>query len=333
MKPKPRNGSHFTALLVGGDKLLRNKLIVRMAQRGVHIAQTWEPARHLEQKAIPTDIDIVFIPRDQSLSRNSRDKIAFNARKVAYVVDVTTVSYAEQKLEQSGYVGDAIDLQALKDKKREDRREEVARLARARAEDVSTSHTAYGAEPEPSEPPLFNDAEQPAPPAEEESVSEQSVEERMRAAGKLVWRARDAKKMSAPQVGKLVGCSGGNILAIEKGKARPSNAMCVSVERVLDLPPGTIPRLAKRENHRLGLPIVAEPAPLPPPVVPPPTADTPPPLKPVEIKQPEPVPAASPRVQLMLQLAGIQERLAGLGIKSVQITPQNLNIQHEDEAR
>jgi transcriptional regulator with XRE-family HTH domain len=167
-------------------------------------------------------------------------------------------------------------------------------------------------------------------------------------AGALIQRLRE--KMDDPFTAKPpmtrkslamgLGLTSSYVAAIEAGKSSPAGNVCLAIERLLKLPANTLPRLAKRENHRINVLAKLDEVPSqtpkaePPPVVvvaaPPPPAPLPPAPPPPTLE--EMIEKASAR-DVIAALHALQQRLDEVGLEHVDMTPLHLAINYAAKAK
>lgn len=250
-KRKPK-GDHFVAMLVGGDHK-KNFLPFKMAaaRAGVHLRYHWNNAvsrDNVKKKTpYPPDVDVVAILKDTNLLRKDREALAYQAKQHSWGLQVEP-NWREviAELEHLGFSGQGpLDLAALEGE---------------------------------AAPDAAKDDESPAPPAE---LRLPKVGPRNRAeAGAIIKAARIAAGyQSCKALGVVVGVSDSLISSLERGTNTPSDEVLDRVERLVQVPNGTYPRMATRHNRRVGKkplgapePVVvheprAQPAPVPEPVV------------------------------------------------------------------
>lgn len=312
LKKKPRNGHYFIALLVGGDPRIQSTMATRLAERGVLVVDRWTAAKNLDRRPMPAGVEVVVIFRDSAISRQVRDKIAWNAKTAgAYSVDAQTFAIVDERLDAQGYKARPIEADA-------------------------PTQT-----PAPAENPTATETQ------ETTTVLHETDEQKMVRLGAELRRRRDAMGLSANAAGRQIGCSGSYLHAIEKGSpnAKPTDAMLSAIERFFKFPSGAFPRLSTRQNLRMGAPPVTIPPPAPPPapapepvaVVPGPVVDMPLPSEPtVAVPRSAPIDAGidgkdtNPDfVRLHLEVLAIQGRMRRLGLSRIELTPTSLVVLSE----
>lgn len=313
-RQRPKNGSHFVALIVGGVSL-HARLRTQLAERGVSVGDVWSYGPGIERRVVPGETDVVILFRDREASRDARKKVEYKAKQGvgAYVIDASTeeggtacLADIERKLDAHGYKASAID-------------PDVGRAAPV---------------PEPM-PPL----RQPMPPLPPVAVTP-SREEMLAQTGALIRKLREQKGVSGKRMGLDIGVSQSVISTLELGKRPASHQALTLVEDYLGLKRNTLPRLAERENHRLNVPPAAPEAeadaealrallaPAPPPATPEPEPE------PDEVEAPAPPVAMDARPRgdihdddtLLLELAAIKRRMIKQGITRIVLTPTSFRI-------
>lgn len=301
-KRTPKNNAkYFTALVVGSDSRFQGAVRENLALSGVYVKYRWAAVggAPLDRRDIPRDVDVVLVLRDNSIARHVRDRVFHNAKGVAWAIDVPAVHSAiSTELERQGFMRPSID-----------------------ADDIEN--------PQPTPEPAPTLALVPDPAPEEKTVavidSLASKKRRMEDAGRKVRELREAKRISTASMAKSVGVSGSYIGAIETGVTAPSDAVCAAVERFLEMPEGTIPRLSTRKNNNRLAQQLAEVVPriVEPPPAPPPRAPEPPPVSTVA----QAIGEDEAYDRILLQLAKIQRQFAGLGITKIEVTAKHVSVE------
>lgn len=174
--------------------------------------------------------------------------------------------------------------------------------------------------------------------AQEINVREETDAQKMVRLGAEMRRRRLAMGLTANAVGREIGCSGSYLTAIEKGStnAKPTDGVLSAVERYFKFASGSFPRLASRQNRRIGVapvhiaPAAPVAAPEPEPeVVRGPVVDMP---VPVAVPRP-PIDAGidgrdadTELVRLHLEVLAIQSRMKQRGIARIELTPTSLIV-------
>ena len=314
-KRRPSNGKFFSALFVGEGGKTFADLEKMLAAQGTQLANHWKPSDSrgpIYERTIPQGVEIVIIDPGPSLSQVQRKRLDHIARQhnLFVVSDQSSPRGICMRLEDWGYEATPLELQE-----------------------------AFGAV-EPAAPPPVEIA-----PPEETEMSRPLPSivpcKNAKEAGALVQRLRELKDdpetkkppMTRKSLGAALGVSGSYVAAIEGAKCNPANNVCLAIERLLGIPTNTLPRLAKRENHRINTLASVLPLPLPPPpaerepvaVAAPPPAPLPPATPPPTLE--EMISRASAR-DLIAALHALQQRLDEVGLERVEMTPLRLGVDY-----
>jgi transcriptional regulator with XRE-family HTH domain len=217
-----------------------------LAQQGTLVRHVWlaeHSAVPLNERLIPEDVEIVIIDSGPSIRSQERERLAHIAKTELHlfvIKDPLSPRGVCQRLEEWGFIAAPIELEPHGEE---------------HAHEEALSEPAV-VEPAPAAPPTAATVDN-EPKDEPMSATPYAIApcKSWKEAGALLKRLREERPdpvtgrvpMRASYVAKRTGYSATHVGSVEKGKARPSDAMCDALEELFHLPANTLPRVAKSQ--------------------------------------------------------------------------------------